>query len=193
MRRFFSYTRMTLDTFDFILKKIDHRLGNTQCNWHKWPTPTKGKTITTLRWAEIKSHVSWGDKNGPGESRMVVDTQCWHQHSQACFLRAQLHLFIWYNSWCGLTLVTHTRKPAFSVHAFFQPKHWSNIIFYLVVTICWSFLKIIIFSEKYCLVMWCLDLCLRAVSSLASCVSSVKGKQMFSFSLTKQFVCNSSL
>lgn len=35
--RFFQYMRMTMDTFSYILQKVEDRLNKTWCNLHKQP------------------------------------------------------------------------------------------------------------------------------------------------------------
>lgn len=46
--RFFQYTRMTKETFDYILEKIEWRLVKTWCNWHR-PILPEERLVVTLR------------------------------------------------------------------------------------------------------------------------------------------------
>lgn len=46
--RFFQYMRMTIETFNYILEKVEHRLIKTWCNWHKQPIlPEERLNIST--------------------------------------------------------------------------------------------------------------------------------------------------
>lgn len=47
--RFFQYTRMSLETFNYILNQIEHRLTKTWCNWHKQPILQEERLVVTLR------------------------------------------------------------------------------------------------------------------------------------------------
>lgn len=47
--KFFQYTRMTLETFNYILGKVEHRLIKTWCNWHKQPILPEERLVVTLR------------------------------------------------------------------------------------------------------------------------------------------------
>ena len=47
--RFFEYTKMTLETFNYILKKVEHRLVKIWCNWHKQPIQPEERLVITIR------------------------------------------------------------------------------------------------------------------------------------------------
>lgn len=47
--RFFQYMRMTLNTFNYILEKTEHRLTKTWCNWHKQPILPEERLVITIR------------------------------------------------------------------------------------------------------------------------------------------------
>ena len=47
--KFFDYTRMTVETFNYILKKIEHRLTKAWCNWHTQPILPEERLVITLR------------------------------------------------------------------------------------------------------------------------------------------------
>ncbi|KAJ8871199.1 hypothetical protein PR048_027505 [Dryococelus australis] len=49
LQRFFQYTYMTIETFDYILAKTEDRLMNNWCNWHTQPTTPKESLVITLR------------------------------------------------------------------------------------------------------------------------------------------------
>lgn len=48
-QKFFQYTRMTLETFNYILGKVERRLMKTWCNWHKQPILPEERLVVTLR------------------------------------------------------------------------------------------------------------------------------------------------
>lgn len=47
--RFFQYTRMTEDTFNYILEKVEHRLTKNWCNLHRQPILPEERLVITLR------------------------------------------------------------------------------------------------------------------------------------------------
>ena len=47
--RFFQYTRMTQETFAYILKKVEHRITKTWCNWHEQPILPEERLVITIR------------------------------------------------------------------------------------------------------------------------------------------------
>ena len=47
--RFFKYLRMSLETFNYILSKIDHRLQKQWCNLHQQPILPEERLVITLR------------------------------------------------------------------------------------------------------------------------------------------------
>lgn len=47
--RFFEYFRMNLDTFYFILSKIEHKLTKNWANYHKTPILPEERLVVTLR------------------------------------------------------------------------------------------------------------------------------------------------
>ncbi|XP_018010873.1 protein ALP1-like isoform X1 [Hyalella azteca] len=48
--RFFAYARMTQETFNYILKRVEHRLVKQWCNLHQQPIQPEERLIITLRY-----------------------------------------------------------------------------------------------------------------------------------------------
>lgn len=50
-RRFFNYTRMTQETLNYtrFLKKVEHSLVKTCCNWHRHPNLPEERLVITMR------------------------------------------------------------------------------------------------------------------------------------------------
>lgn len=46
--RFYAYMRMTVETFGYILNKIEHRLMKIWCNWHR-PILPEERLVVTMR------------------------------------------------------------------------------------------------------------------------------------------------
>lgn len=47
--KFYDYTRMTQETFNYILSKIEHRLIKRWCNWHVQPISPEERLLVTIR------------------------------------------------------------------------------------------------------------------------------------------------
>nr|CAI5833291.1 unnamed protein product [Callosobruchus analis] len=47
--RFFQYTRMSQNTFDYILQKVEPRLTKNWCNLHKQPILPEERLVITIR------------------------------------------------------------------------------------------------------------------------------------------------
>lgn len=46
---FYDYTRMTPETFDYVLNKIEHLLIKKWCNWHRQPISPEERLLVTIR------------------------------------------------------------------------------------------------------------------------------------------------
>ncbi|CAH1986674.1 unnamed protein product [Acanthoscelides obtectus] len=49
-QRFYRYTRMTPETFYYILDKVEHRLIKNWCNWHQQPILPEERLVVTIRY-----------------------------------------------------------------------------------------------------------------------------------------------
>jgi hypothetical protein len=47
--RFYKYTRMTQETFDYILDLVKNHLLKNWCNWHKQPIFPEERLFVTIR------------------------------------------------------------------------------------------------------------------------------------------------
>lgn len=85
--RFHSYTRMSLNTFDYILKKVESKLSKAWCNLHN-PILPEERLVVTLRQV--------GLQNCNVQSMIIlihIPISFYHK-SETAYLRINLELFI---------------------------------------------------------------------------------------------------
>lgn len=58
-KRFFQYMRMELETFDYILGKIDHKITKSWCNFHSQPIFPEERLVVSLRYVSVYCSVSF--------------------------------------------------------------------------------------------------------------------------------------